>query len=449
MGTWLLKYTSSSKPSYLLNVSYQIEDPIIRNQETSPRNQFVASSLEMGASISRDDDSTGKDPSKNANYPRDDNPQNDHPNDDLPNDSQDDDPQNGPQNDDPQNDPQNFAQNGFEIIPLNVSQNNSPATVLTLPQVQGFWGFESLFSTVYPFQHRVMSHLNRLEFSKLQLAGIRTPISQELQRCHLIPSQCNEVHLIPGLDPETCSHTTRTVDEIKVCHGWHHDGWGPRGRQQQWVEPKILYKHLHESNSFVRASDQTECGQFDSFNVCIHCHDRDRQRRDGRENFIIRYFRSNFCMAHNLEFAKQRPYNVCRCKMFLDKYWRCNRCAERSLQELRLRAQTFGEVACPTFVFDVVLQMYLDSRTDTPRRRSACPVLGCTGVQWVSAPIEKQMVMCRACTAIFPRAWPECVDPALNTSFAESRERIRHGFHHLLPSRTPLQTMRCRNKGNQ
>ncbi|MCJ1262959.1 hypothetical protein MMC22_002829 [Lobaria immixta] len=335
----------------------------------------------MATPISQDNDPPGNDPPNNPDHPQDDNPWND------------------PQDDDPQNNPQNGSQND----PLHVPQNNNPVTALSLPQVQSFWGFETLFTTMYPFQHRIMSHLNRLEFSNLQLAGIRTPISQALQRFHLISSKCNEVCVTPRVGSATCSHTTRTVDEIKVCHGWHHDGWFPRGRRQQWNEPETLYKHLHDSDSFLPASDLDEGGQFDSFNVCIHCHERDRQRRDRRENLNIQSFRSTLCRAHCREFAQQQPYNFCCCKMFLEKYWRCNRCAEKSLEELKLRAQTFGEAAYPTFVFNVVLQMYIDEETDAPRRRSACPILGCPGAPWIIGPLEMQMVMCRACTAIFPK----------------------------------------------
>lgn len=256
---------------------------------------------------------------------------------------------------------------------------------------------------MYPFQASVMSNLNRLDFRNLQLAGIRTPISQQLQRKHLISSKCDEKLVnVPGSNPVACSNITKTVDEIKTCHGRHHDGLGLRGRQQKWREPECLYKHFPESDGLVRTSNENEGGHFDSFNICIHCLNRDRRRRRTFENFTIRSFRTVLCRSHCLEYIQQRPHNVCRCRMFLEKYWRCHACSLDTLDELLLRAVTFGDVPYPSFIFDKCLRIYVDKSTGTERKNGGCPILGCTGRSWLTAPLDKQVFMCRACTSIFP-----------------------------------------------
>lgn len=300
---------------------------------------------------------------------------------------------NNPLSNDPQDDQQD------------ASQNNNAPTINYPPQGQDATpDFECCFTTMYPFQESVMSNLNRLDFRHLQLAGIQTPISQQLQKKHLILSKCDETLVIPGISPVTCSNTTQTVGEIKACHGLHHDGWGLRGRQEKWIEPTRLLKHVPKSDSLVQRSSENEEGHFDSFNVCIHCHERDRQRRLPYENLTLNRSLTTMCMIHCLEYVDQRPYNACRCKMFLEKYWRCHICSLDTLDELRLRAQSFGEDPFPNFIFDKAANVYINRATGNPRREALCPILGCTGLPWLSGPRHKQVLMCRACTAIFPQS---------------------------------------------
>lgn len=173
--------------------------------------------------------------------------------------------------------------------------------------------FESYFTFEYPFQESVMSYLNRLDFNNLQLSGLRTPISQELRRNHLVPSKCDEVLIIPGINPKTCSNTTQTVDEIRTCHGRHRDGPDLQGIQERWIEPPCLFKHVRDSDSFVQTPHDDEGGHFDSFNVCIHCHNRDHWSRNPNLTFTVHSFYSTMCQRHCLEYVEQRPYNACRC----------------------------------------------------------------------------------------------------------------------------------------
>lgn len=299
---------------------------------------------------------------------------------------------NGPLGYDRQDDAQNDDARNDSLVVVDALQNQNLAST-----------FERLFTTIYPFQSGVMSNLSRLEFKNLLLAGVRTPISHQLQKKHLIPSKCDEVLTIAGIGPVTCPNTTQTVDEIKACHGMHHDGWGLRGRQETWIEPMRLFKHVRGSTALVMTSNDNEGGHFDSFNVCIHCHDRDRQCRRPCENFTISQSRTVLCLSHTLEYAERRPHNACRCKMFLEKYWRCNVCSLDTLDELKMRAQSFGELPFPNFIFDKAAGLYLDRASGTRRRRDVCPILGCTGPPWLSGPPDKQILLCRACTAIFPR----------------------------------------------
>lgn len=294
-----------------------------------------------------------------------------------------------------------------EDDPQDDSENNDSRTIVDPQQVQGSTSiFERCFSTIYTFQSSVMSNLNRREFRHLQLAGVGTQISRQLQQKHLIPSRCHEMAVVTGMAAVTCSNTTQTVYEIKPCHGLHHDGWDLRGRRDKWMETERLYRHVPESGSLIEtpnhAANNDQGGDFDSFNVCIECHDRDRVRRRPYQNFAISRFHSEMCPTHSLEYIGQRPYNACRCKMFVEKHWRCHTCSLDTLDELRLRAQTFGDVAHPTFTFDQDLRVYIDQRTGNQRKREVCPILGCTAPLWTEVPLEKQMWLCRACTAIFP-----------------------------------------------
>lgn len=264
--------------------------------------------------------------------------------------------------------------------------------------------FEHFLSFGYTVQQPMLSNLNRLDFKNLLLAGARVPVSQELQMKIIIPSKCNEILVMMGIPATTCSKTTETVKEIKACHGVHHDGWGVRGRREMWIEPRRLLKHVHESNSLVQASSESEGGHFDSFNVCIDCHERDRQRRRPFEDSTISTFHTALCQIHCLKYRDKQPYNVCQCLMFLEKYWRCNVCSLDTLDELRLRAQTFGEFLWPTFKFDEAQNQYIDVVTGTTRRREKCPIVFCTRPAWTNGPIDQQMMKCGACTAIFPHA---------------------------------------------
>lgn len=295
---------------------------------------------------------------------------------------------------------------------INPSTVVNPSAVVNPPTVvhpaQGQSRLDRYLTTSYPIQESVLSNLNRLDFRNLQLAGIRTPISRQVQRQHLIPSKCNEkVRIFPATDEVACHNTTQTVDEIKVCHGKFHDGHGIRGRRDRWEEPQVIkHSNPRDARGFWLMPSQSKGGNFDSFNVCIHCHDRDRQRRRVYEDYTIRTFRSPMCREHSLEYGEQRPYDACRCKMFLEKYWLCHRCAPDALDELKLRAKTFGDVSYPTFVWDLALREYRDNRPGPafkPARHFGCPILGCTARPWLAGPVNKQVFMCRACTSIFPR----------------------------------------------
>lgn len=260
-------------------------------------------------------------------------------------------------------------------------QNNDPPTSSDSPQSQ-----ECCFTTIYPFQISVMSNLNRMDFKNLQLAGIRTPISKQLQRKYLIPTICHEKLERPCFNPVVCSNTTQTIDEIKACYGAHGDrlGLSMWSQPDKCIVPVRHFRHVRGLDRLVMAHSQNEVGNLDSFNICTHYHERDRQRRDANEDLTIRTFHKNLCKLDCLEYLEQQPYNTCRCKMFLERYWRCHTCAMTTLQELSIRA------------FRVL--NYRDSSI-----RAACPILGCSGLPWVSGRSSQQIMMCCACTAIFPR----------------------------------------------
>ncbi|MCJ1427969.1 hypothetical protein MMC29_005876 [Sticta canariensis] len=297
--------------------------------------------------------------------------------------------------------------------PQDVLQDNHPRNNLPIvpqgPDLTSY--FERCFTTVYPFQRTLILYLNRLDFKNLLLAGINISLSRQIQNRYLIPSKCDETTSVPnvnfpfnpGFRTVPCLNTTRTVHQIKACHGKHHDGFGPRGRQEKWNEPSRLLKHVRDSDARVETTDDNQGGHFDSFNVCIHCHDRDRQRVRPYEAWTVYRSHSLLCQTHSLEFIQQRPYNHCRCRMYIEKYWRCRRCTAGTVDELSVRAQCFAEVPYPTFVFDQAQRRYVDARTGNGRQLHGCPILGCPEQAWTFGPLEKQMAMCRACVAIVPQ----------------------------------------------
>ena len=191
--------------------------------------------------------------------------------------------------------------------------------------------FESYFTNDYPFQESMMKRLNRLDFKNLQLAGLRTPVSQELQKLHLIPSKCNEVLITvtPGSIPvmiTPCPNTTQVLDFIQACHGRHRDGADLQGHEERRIEPQCLFKHVRGSHSFMQTPNENDGGHFDFFNVCIDCYDRDRGNKRIHLGLTLGTFKSRLCILHCLEHASQRPYNTCHCKESLEKYWRCFAC---------------------------------------------------------------------------------------------------------------------------
>ncbi|MCJ1462917.1 hypothetical protein MMC07_001521 [Pseudocyphellaria aurata] len=290
----------------------------------------------------------------------------------------------------PQNDPQEGSSNGHQngsTIVSDPSQSQFPMSAL-----------ERRVTNQYPVLISVLPNLNRMDFRNLQLAGIRTPVSEEVQRQYLIPSKCDEKLVIVGMKTVTCTNTTRTVREIKACHGIHHDGFGVRSRQARWIEPTRLFKHAHKSDSHIESNG--DGGHFDSFNVCIHCRERDRERRRPYEDFAIGRLHTTLCQHHCLKYLARRPYNQCRCRTYLDKYWRCHTCCLATLGELRLRAQAFGRYWFLNFEFDEKLGRYVHAVKKTERMRDMCPVLGCSGESWLAAPLDQKMFMCCACTAI-------------------------------------------------
>ncbi|MCJ1267273.1 hypothetical protein MMC22_007158 [Lobaria immixta] len=272
------------------------------------------------------------------------------------------------------------------------AQNNNALTVFNPPQGGGGMSmFETYFTYDYPFQEAMMKRINRLDFKNLRLAGLRTPVSQELQRLHLVPSKCDEVLVTPGLVPTRtpCPNTTQVLDFIKACHGRHSDGADSQGHQERCIEPQLLSKHVRGSDSFVETFNENDGGHFDSFNVCIDCYDRDRYHRRGDLAFALCTFPSRLCILHSLEHVSQRPFNACHCKKFLEKYWRCNACWFDTLETLKRRSRNFKEV---------VEKAQRLNRSE----HLVCPIAGCTLKPWTKGPVEDQMFLCRACTAIVP-----------------------------------------------
>lgn len=266
------------------------------------------------------------------------------------------------------NDLENTPPDGSQHDP----QHDNPPTGFEPPHGQySATNFERCFTTMYPFQSSVMMNLDRSDFRNLRLAGVRTPISPQIQRTYLIPTNCDEWHMISGIQWVDCPNTTKTVDEIKACHGVHRD------------DPSL-------SNALVLTSNQDEGGHSDSFNVCIHCHDRIRQLQRPVENTIIGFFYTTLCRTHCLEYVEQRPYNDCRCKAFMEKYWRCLFCSIDTLEELRARAQAFREEISKKKAG----WRYIEER---------CPISDCTDLPWLSGPLNKRVCLCHACTAIFPQ----------------------------------------------
>lgn len=320
----------------------------------------------------------------------------------------------GSQDDDLQsNDPVTLPDSSSsQYINPNLSEDNKALTLSDPPTSQNFNSdLERHFSTVYPFRTALLSCLNRLDFKNFQLAGTRTPVSQELRREYLIPSKCDSVEIVIDVHSQTtptftqvaCTNTTRTVGEIMACHGNIHDGYGLRGRQERWVEPASHLKHVHDSPCRMIQATMNQGGNFDSFNVCIQCRHKDRRMSRAYIHYAITGLHSGLCETHCLAAAAEQPYNSCRCRAFLEKYWQCRRCAFKTVQELEHRGQAFGDVSDPTFVYDDSKHAYVDQRTGDKRDSSLCPVLGCTDPSWVAGPPEKLMSMCRACITVFPR----------------------------------------------
>ena len=341
----------------------------------SPRNKPPPASFNMVSSNSQDNGPPSHDPqeeiahnhdAQNDNTKNDDEQDDNHENDDI-------------QNDDPQNgDPQTTAPDVFSF-----PHGHIPTSSL-----------ERCITTSYTILTSVLSNLNRWDFRNLQLAGIKTGISRPVQRKYLIPSTCNQKFIFPR-EPggqTVCCNTTQTVDEIRTCHGRHDDD-STMSYREKWVEPSVLSKHIRGQTKFVDITDENQGGHFDSFNVCLHCIDHDREVLGPCEEEVIGRFKTRMCQVHALEHVENRPYNVCRCMGFVRKYWRCRSCAIHTLYSLEARCDDFWGVKSPTWFFE--------DEGDYPEEK--CPIADCPGEPWFDGPMDKQMWMCRSCTAIFPR----------------------------------------------
>lgn len=266
------------------------------------------------------------------------------------------------------------------------STQNDALTAVISPQVQNSaLSLEYCLSTSYPILTSVMSNLNRMDFKNLQLAGLHTPISQEARMKHLVPSMCNDGFM------ENCKNTTRKIDEIRTCHGRHRDGQDYRGHREKWVEPPYLFKHVRGTDSFVQISNDNQKGHFDSFNVCIDCHKISLFNDETIEKW---HSSIDSCLDHR-QALEQRPFNTCRCKMFVEKHWRCYACTRSTLKGLGHRAKQNAP------------------KVQKRGRRGnngydVCPIDGCKAYA-IRPMSQHQMLFCRACTAIFPRI-PELMD---------------------------------------
>ena len=284
--------------------------------------------------------------------------------------------------------------------PQSDHSQNTALTAANSPQVQNSaLSLEYCLSTSYPILISVMSNLNRMDFKNLQLAGLHTPISQEARRKHLVPSMCNSN--FRGIC--ICNNSTRKIDEIKTCHGRHRDGQDYRGHRERWVEPPYLFKHVRGTDSFVQISNDNQGGHFDSFNVCIDCH-----KCSLFIEKIIKEWHSSIdsCLAHR-QALEQRPFNACRCKMFVQKHWRCLACTRSTLKGLGHPANLNAPKV----------------RKRSRRGNNAddvCPIDGCKA-HAIRPMLQRQMLFCRACTAIFPH-FPELMDYGSKEGFMLSEE---------------------------
>lgn len=270
--------------------------------------------------------------------------------------------------------------------------------------------FQRLFAASYPFQTSVMSNLNRLDFRNLRLAGIRTSVSQRVQREILLPTKCDGTILQwPGPSPAPCPNNSDTVDEVRFCRGPRHDGWmSEQAKQNELTNP---FKYGLQLKHYMHLIYYKE-GQFSStFNVCSECRDSLLQLQHLlRVPEKIDGYHTALCRAHSLEYVQQRPYDSCRCVTFMENYWRCSDCSNDSETTLRVCAMNFGcNSVCPRYVFNKSTQKYVNPRNGKKRRvYEVCPISGCGQGPWCEGPSDKQMQMCRACTAIFspdPGAW--------------------------------------------
>lgn len=332
-------------------------------------------------------------------------------------------PQDGSLGNGPEKNPQDGSQSQRDD-----AQKHDSITVFDPPRGQDFKSnFEHCFNNAYSFQTSMLSNLTRLDFKNLQLAGIRISVSREIQQKYLLPSKCNEKLRTPGSESVTCTNTTETVREIKACHGKH------RQYKNLALRPGLV-KHVRGSKYPVEESDEHEGGSFGSFNVCIQCRDRDRERRLAIESQTIRACRAILCRHHSLKYLHQRPYNMCRCRMFLDQHWRCHACSLDTLAVLGESAgYQFWELHppdCSRKDFDsqeegfdewkedfpgweekvedleelehVVLNLIAQGNAVAPEDQ-VCIITGCKeGGPWDSGPQDQQMLLCGGCDTIIP-----------------------------------------------
>ena len=125
-------------------------------------------------------------------------------------------------------------------------------------------------------------------------------------------------------------------------------------------------------------------GHFDSLSICVHCHERNRQRQRRRIDHTIGRFHSQLCKSHCLGYADRPLYKPCRCQLFLEEIRRCYCCSLITFNVLQLRSMLSGEM------FDKTKRQFI----------KICPMARCTSRPWDSGPLDKQMLMCRACTGI-------------------------------------------------
>lgn len=263
--------------------------------------------------------------------------------------------------------------------------------------------FEQMILNHGPIQESIIQNLTRWDFRNLLLAGVRTPVNQEFQRKHQLPTRCNEED--PEIPGEQCPHSTATGDEIRACSG--RPMWVTKDKKvyvTKWIghQPWLNHRGQHSNSDDGQNTIQHPI----HFKVCKRCHESCAAVNRAKSLLTIARFRTPLCKMHSREQSKQSPPDACRCLDFIFGNWdskpKCSKC--QSITQFYLFARSAinrKNSSAPKFPWSSPIFAQWKNLLWPDSKKPVCPIEGCTRRPWLDESRHERMQMCLGCNAIF------------------------------------------------